>query len=613
MSSELLPFYNRELSYIRKLADAFAQEHPKIAGRLRLGPEASADPHVERLIEGFAYLTARVRQKIEDEFPEITQALLGVLYPHYQAPVPSMAIVQFELDPEQNQPNAYVVPRHAFVESEPIQGERCRFRTCYPVALWPIDLKHASLTKPPFAAPPTPHVAQAASMLRLALTTRDPEIPFGAMALPALRFYLKGQPQHTFGLYEMLLNNVIEVAVARKPNDPDPLILGPDSLRPVGLERDEGLLPYPARSFLGYRLLTEFFVFPEKYLFVDVGHWPAPALASFGTQLEVFIFFNQARADLEHNVTADTFRLGCTPIVNLYPQRAEPILLTAKEYEYRVIPDIRRPAAHEVYAVDRVTASGPDRKPVEFVPLFSTRHALGDAPPRAFWHAVRRPAEGTDGQPANPGTEVFVSLVDLDLQPVFPADMTLDVETTCCNRDLASRLPFGGNQPKLQLGEGGGPVARILCLTPPTRTLRPASRQGLLWRLISHLSLNHLSLISAGDKAEALREILRLYDFADSPQTRKMIDGITDVRSRRIVGWVAGDVQGAYCRGVEVAVEFDETRFAGSGLFLFATVLERFLALYCTMNSFTKMIALTKGRHGELRRWPPRMGERVLT
>jgi type VI secretion system protein ImpG len=618
MSAELLPFYNRELSYIRKLADSFAQEHPKIAGRLRLGPEGSSDPHVERLIEAFAYLTARVRHKIDDEFPEITQALLGVLYPHYQAPIPSMAIVQFELDPEQNEASAYVVPRHAGVESEPIQGERCHFRTAYPVSLWPITLKQAAITRPPFSGPAAPHAAHAASMLRISLASRDSEIPFGDMPMESLRFYLKGQAQHIFGLYEFLLNNVIEVAIARTPNDPAPLILRPDCIRPVGFERADGMLPYPARSFLGYRLLTEFFVFPEKFLFVDVNFGgagsgdPRQALAGFGSQLELFIYLNQANSDLEHNVTADTFRLGCSPMVNLYAQRAEPIAVTPREYEYRVIPDIRRPTAHEVYSVDHVTASGADHKSVEFVPLFSTRHSLGDHLPLSFWHAIRRPSESVDGQPANPGTEVFVSLVDLDLMPSSLEDMTLDVQTTCLNRDLPAKLPFGGNQPRLQLGEGGGPVSRILCLTAPTRTYRPASRQGLLWRLISHLSLNHLSLVSEGDKAESLREILRLYDFSDSPQTRRMIDGISDIRSRRVVGWVAGEGQGAYCRGVEVTVEFDETRFSGGGLFLFATVLEHFLALYCTMNSFTKMVARTKGGQGDLRKWPPRMGERVL-
>ena len=155
-------------------------------------------------------------------------------------------------------------------------------------------------------------------------------------------------------------------------------------------------------------------------------------------------------------------------------------------------------------------------------------------------------------------------------------------------------------------------MSRIVCLTPPTRTLRPALRRGALWRLISHLSLNHLSLVDNNDQADALREILKLYDFADSAETRKTIDGILSVRSRRVVGRAGGDLMGTFCRGVEITVQFDEERFSGSGLFLFATVLERFLALYCSVNSFSKFIATIKGREGELRRWPPRMGEKVL-
>jgi type VI secretion system protein ImpG len=188
----------------------------------------------------------------------------------------------------------------------------------------------------------------------------------------------------------------------------------------------------------------------------------------------------------------------------------------------------------------------------------------------------------------------------------------VDVETTCLNRDLPHRLPFGGGQPRLQISEGAALVKNITCLTPPTRTLRPALKQGTLWRLISHLSLNHLSLVDNDDKANSLREILKLYDFVDSAETRKMIDGIMTIASRRVVGRVFGEGALAFCRGVEVTIKFDEDRFSGSGLFLFASVLERFLALYCSVNSFSKLIATTKGREGELRRWPPRMGEKIL-
>jgi type VI secretion system protein ImpG len=612
MSDELLPYYNRELSFFRRLAAQFAEAHPKIAGRLRLGPDSSEDPHVERLIEAFAYLTARIRHKLEDELPELTEALLGVLYPHYQAPVPSMAVVQFDLDPGQNElTTGYNLPRHTLVETEPIQGEPCRFRTAYPVTLWPIELRAVSLSRPPFQAPVTPQSPEAASVLRLVLACRGRAMRFADLAPRSLRFFLKGQPQHVFRLYELIFNNTLEVAIANSAQDAEPVVLDKGCLRSVGFDRDEGLLPYPARSFVGYRLLTEFFAFPLKYLFVDLAGLDGRVLSRMGHQLEVFLYLNKAAADLEQNLSADTFRLGCSPMVNLYRQRAEPIQLTHTDYEYRVVPDARRPLAHEVYAIDRVTASSPEGEQVEFLPFFSVKHFAEGRSGQTFYHAVRRPAERAMGH-TDHGTEVYLSLVDLGFQPSAPVDWTVDVETTCLNRDLPHRLPFGGDQPRLQLAEGGGLVGRITCLTAPTRTHRPALKRGALWRLISHLSLNHLSLVDHGDQAEALREILKLYDFADSAETAKLINGVLSVKSRRAVGRVGGAGGGAFCRGVEVTLQFDEERFSGSGLFLFACVLERFLALYCTVNSFSKLIATTKGREGELRRWPPRMGERVL-
>jgi type VI secretion system protein ImpG len=612
MSDELLPFYNRELSFIRKQGAQFAKDHPKIASRLRLGDEGlSEDPHVERMIEAFAYLNARTRHKLEDDFPELTESLLGILYPHYQAPIPSMAIVQFELDPEQKQiTTGYTIPRHSALETEPIQGEPCRFRTCYPVTLWPIVVREAMLGKPPFAAPRTSRSVQAESILRLSLACRLEKVTFAELPIGSLRFFLKGQPQYIYRLYELILNNTIELVLAKAPDDPAPVVLDPDCLRPVGFGRDEGLLPYTARSFLGYRLLTEYFAFPEKFLFFDLTGLSRSALQRIGNRLDAYLFFNRTESDLEQNLT-DSFRLGCTPVVNLYPQRAEPITLDQTEYDYRVVPDARRQLAHEIYSIERVTATASDGQQVEYLPFFSAKHALGEGTSQTYWQAARRPAVHTKGD-IDHGTEIFLSLVDLNMQPSAPANWTLDVETVCLNRDLPQRLPFGGDQPRLQLSSGGGLVSRITCVTPPTPTLRPAQRQGNLWRLISHLSLNHLSLVDNGDKAEALREILKLYDFADNAETRKTIAGLVGVASRRVVGRISGSVAGAFCRGVEVTLHFDPERFSGSGLFLFASVLERFLALYCTVNSFTQLVATVQGREGELRRWQPRMGEKVV-
>lgn len=608
MSDELLPFYNRELAFLRHMGAEFAQTHPKIAGRLRLGPDVAEDPHVERLIEAVAYLNARTRFKLEDDFPEITDAMLGVLYPHYQTPVPSMAIVQFTLDRGQGDLTAgYSIPEQSLLETEPIDGEPCRFRTCYPATAWPIELSAAGLAGRPFSAPVGPWTSQAVAVLRLELKCYNNDMTFRKLDLRSLRFFLRGQTQHVFGLYELLLNNTLGIALAGSPGDRDPVWLDRKCLEPVGFERDQGMFPYPARSFLGYRLLSEFFAFPQKFLFVDLSGLGPQTLHKAGNRLEIYIYLSRSVIELEQNVAAGTFQLGCTPIVNLYRQRAEPIALTHRETEYRVVPDARRPLAHEVYSIDRVVATSPENQEYEYRPFYSFKHGNDRREQKRFWYARRQPAEPTAGR-GDHGTEVYLSLVDLGLEPSAPAQWTLDVETTCLNRDLPHRLNLSEGQSSLRLTQGA-PLSAVTCVSGrPTPTFRPAMRRGALWRLISHLSLNHLSLADTEEGADALREILALYDFADSAETRSMIEGVLNVRCRRAVGRIGG----GFCRGIEVAVHLDEDRFAGSGVYLFASVLERFLGLYCSTNSFSKLIVTTNKREGELRRWPPRAGETVL-
>src|SRR5262245_18906592 len=214
MSDELLPYYNRELSFLRRLGAEFAQAHPKLASRLRLSADASEDPHVERFIQAAALLNARTRLKLEDDFPELTDALHGVLYPHYQLPIPSLAVVQLELDPAQAAPTVgHTVPRHAAVETEPIEGEPCRFRTGYPVTLWPLEVRGATLSRPPFTAPATRYSAQTAAVLRLRLAVRgDQPVRVGDLQIDQLRFFIKGQYQHVFPLYQLLFRNTLGVA-----------------------------------------------------------------------------------------------------------------------------------------------------------------------------------------------------------------------------------------------------------------------------------------------------------------------------------------------------------------------------------------------------------------
>jgi type VI secretion system protein ImpG len=603
MIDDLLPHYNRELTYIRRLAGEFAAAHPKIAGRLRLSGDAVEDPHVARIIESFAFLTARIRQKLDDEFPELTSALLGVLYPHYTAPIPSMAIVQFASPPDAGGPRN--VPSGIELESERVDDEPCRFRTCYPTTLWPIELDVASLTGRPLVAPPNPRAAGAAASLRLSLRCLSHEMTFSKLAPDTLRFFLRGQPQQVFTIYEMLFNHTVSVALADGPNDPAPVILPATAIRPVGFERDEGVIPYGARSFLGYRLLTEYFAFPEKFLFFDVTGLSAKTLARAENKLEIFLYFNRSFGDIERSISAENFALGCTPIVNLFREWCEPIALTHSTPEYRIVADARRPGATEIYSVDRVAARSPAGDTIEFEPFYSLRHDRPDEG-RLFWHVVRRPSE------ADRGTELFLSLTDLDLDPRAPADWVASVETTCLNRDLPARLPYGGGHPAFTVIDASTGVTGATCLTAPTATLRPSIGRLSQWRLISHLTLNHLSLVDQEDGAEALREILRLYDYRDSSETRALINSLLSVRSRRGVARAPSRDMGAFCRGIDVQLEFDDQRFTSSGVFLLTAVLERFLGLYCSINSFARLTATVKGRTGVLRRWPARAGEKVL-
>ncbi len=608
MTDDLLGYYNRELSHLRAQAARFADAHPKVAGRLRLGADGSEDPHVERLLQGFAYLTAGLREKLDDGYAGMAETLLGILYPHYLNPIPSAAVVQFDLDPGQNElAGGLVVPRGKGVETEPIQGEPCRFRTVYPATLLPVDVSLVELRAAPFTAPPITGVTSAAAVLRIRLTARSGTRPFAALGVGTVRLYLHGQAQVVNRLYEMLFRSARRVAFATAPDDRAAVVTDPTVLRPVGFGEDEGLLPYPNRSLPGYRLLTEFFAFPRKFHFVDVVIPPA-ALARAGRQLELFVYLDRAAADLEPQVSADTFRLGCTPVVNLYSRRAEPIRLTHAEPEYRVVPDVRRPLAHEVYTVDRVTGTSPTGEVVEWLPLYARRH--GGQADAVSWHARRVPSAGgtTAEAVTDRGTDVTVAVVDRTNRPSPPAGWTVHVETTCLNRDLPSRLPFGGGQPRLQFSQGGAAVSAIHCLTPPTLTLRPKLGPETLWRLVSHLTLNHLSLAGGVDAAAALREYLTLYDFADRPDTRAAIDGVVSLDAARITGRLNGGIG----RGVEVTVTLDEERFGGRDLFLFGAVLDRFFPLQASLNTFTRTVAKVAAQDREYHRWPTRAGNREV-
>lgn len=603
MSDQLLPLYDQELAYLRNLAGEFADAHPKIAGRLRLSADAVDDPHVARLIEAFALVAARIRQKLDDEFPELTASLLGALYPHTLAPFPSASIACFA--PLEDMDGSYRVPRHTPLEMEPVEGEACRYRTTQDLELWPVAVRTASVGVRPLVAPAGPFSDRAACSLRVVLECLSPGMTFETLGLDRLRFYLGGLPQHGSALYELLCNNLLGMAVGDHPEDQRAVFLGRQAVSPAGFEPDEGLLPYSPRSFAGYRLLHEYFGFPAKFMFVDLAGISAKTLRGGGRRIELFFYFDRAVPELERHVGPDSLVLGCTPIVNLFSQRAEPVALTHEAAEYTVVPDSRRHATREVFAVETVTLSEAGRPTRPVLPFFASHHAPDPARQTLYYTTQRRRLTEADDS-----TDVTLSIVDGELGPNSPTDGILAVTTTCLNRDLPRHLPYGGSRPRVSMVDGAAEVTSVRCLTPPTRTLRPPQGRRMAWGLISQLSLNHLSLTDELEGAEALRAILRLHDPRDIPETRAALDAVRSIGSRRGTARLPGS--GAICRGVDVTLELDAGRLEGSGAYVFASVIDRFLGLYTSINSFSRLTVQLQGRSDALCTFPARAGERPL-
>ncbi|MGD8569028.1 MAG: type VI secretion system baseplate subunit TssF [Gammaproteobacteria bacterium] len=609
MSDELLAYYEKELAFIRQLGAEFADRHPKVAGHLKISEQSIEDPHVSRLIEAFAYLNARVQHKLDDDFPELSDAMLGVLFPHYQRPLPSMSIIQ--LQPAEELDSAFHLERDALIESQPVHGQPCKFTTCYPVDILPVSVSSATMAGLPFVAPGANDVQGAASVIRICLKTQSSEVSFADLQPGKLRFYLKGQSQHVNPLYQLLNKDCLNVVLAKSEDDTRPVFLGKDAIQPVGFNEDEGLLPYPAASFIGYRLLTEYFAYPEKFQFIDVENLGDNIPDDAGDELNLFFYLANSNVELEHNIDESTFALYCTPIINLFKQVAEPIALDHTQHEYLVVPDSRHPDGMEVYSIDEVKTSSSDGDIVTHHPIYGTNHDAMANDYNVFWHSSRR-SSSLGSFSKDSGTDVFISMVDPHFNPEHTDDRTLEIDLTCTNRDLPSQLPFGKDQPKFHFVDEAPPVATVKCLMQPSATIRPPLRDHARWRLISHLNLNNLSLTGTGDSTEALKEILRLYDFKESSTTRAIIQSISRIDTAAVSAPITINHKTAICRGTEIYLEVDETLLAGSSPYLLVNVLERFFALYCSINSFTRVVATLKGKEGILKTCPPRVGEKVL-
>lgn len=611
MREQLLDYYERELAYMRQMGAQFATKYPRVAGRLLLESDRCEDPHVERLLEGFAFLAARIHLRIDDDVPEITSSLLNILYPSYLRPIPPMTVVECALDPEQGKRTTKLAlpAGTSMVTRKNVEGIPCRFRTGYEVDLWPFHLIEGEWRQAERVQSPI-YVSGAVSALRLKLKCL-PDVSFATLPIQMLRFYLSGETNVVHTLYELLSSNCLDIYL-RHPGMPQKTVrIPPESLQPVGFEEEHNLLPHVSRSFSGYRLLQEYFTFPEKFLFLDLHGLDMMHSAGVNEELEIIFLFSrferpERQQMLELGVNARTFRTGCTPIINLYPQSAEPILVSHKKHEYPLVPDTRHEKRMEIFSIEDVLATNPQtRETVSIDPVYRYRSQTLSDKRRVYWNAVRRANHIGEREPST----IYLSLVDIDGRVTDPNADVLSVRCLCTNHDLPSRLPFGAPEGDF-IADGFPAVTMISALRRPTRSYDAPDAKGQLWRLISHLSLNYLSISENG--REALQEILRIHNFTDSSYLENQIGGIVKLDSRHHFALVASQFGLSPARGTKVDIHLDEQQFAGGGAFLFAAVLERFLGSYTQMNSFCQLSATSSLRKEPLGQWPPRAGNMVL-
>ncbi len=602
----------------------FAAEFPKVAARLSLTTLEVADPYVERLLEGFAFLAARIQLKLEAEFPTFTQSLLQMVYPHYLAPTPSMAVVRFQPDAGlRAMPQGAVLPRGTALRS--LLGTEdqtnCEFRTGHAVQLLPIELTEAEYIGSPAALAAFNLAEQrgvkAAIRLRLRATG---EAPFNALALERLAFFLGGPEGARARLYEQLLANV--TAIYLRPTA-RPLLwqerLPQQALRGLGFEPDEGLLPHVPQSFDGYRLLQEYYAMPERFLFVELGGLDRATMRNTGQELDILLLLNRSEPSLASSFGPDHMVLFCAPAINLFPRRADRVNLSEREAEHMVVPDRMRPLDFEVFSVEGVegyTADGSAPQP--FLPFYAANDLSRNPDHRSYYMLRREPrllsqrSRQRGPRSSYLGHELYVSLVDAEAAPYSHTLRQLGVDLLCTNRDLPLSMPVGRQQTDFTLAVSA-PVASVRCLVGPTAP-RPCRGDGeYAWRFLSHLNLNYLSLVDtdALQGAAALRELLRLYVPATGSIAARQLEGLLSVEAHPIVRRIPGAGPVAVGRGLQVRLVIDDTPFGGSGGILLAAVLDRFFAKYVSINAFTETVMHSPER-GEVMRWPMRIGQRPV-
>lgn len=602
IDAELLDYYQRELTWLRHAGAGFAARYPKVARRLELGPGECGDPHVERLLEGFALLAARLQRRLDDDYAQFSDALLEQLYPLALRPLPSCAVVRFEPDPAKGKLSAgfhlprgtplfVSVPGQERIElPEELRGQTLHWRTTDEVTLWPLRIAEVVLLGAEEAQAATGS-AGVRGALRLDLRCLDKD-GWAALEIDSLRIHLTANPVAKAALFDLLGAHACGLVAEAEGVEPQRLEGLPQR---VGFAAEQALLPEDERVHPGLRLLAEYFAFPDKFAFFDL---PLEGLRASGEQLYLYVLFDRP-APARLTLQASDLALGCVPAINLFPRTSEPLRPDGTRSEYRLVADAHRENSVEIHSIRSLRASTP-LGVVEVAPYHGTQHRPGAF--GLYWHARR--VEGMT--PNRRGSDLLLTLVDAGLQPLEETPQySLSAELLCTNRGLAEYLPAG-----TELAfERPGPVARASLLRAPSRQCQPALDGPSRWQLVSQLTLNHLSLVEGPQALDALREILALHDFSEDKLAARQLDGLVRLDCARVVDHVGSDAWRGWRNGLEVRVHLERQAFVGASAVLFGAVLAQFFSLYANANRFVRTVLVQSDQ--EICRWQPQAGQPI--
>lgn len=629
MDARLTRLYQDELVHLHEMGQEFAQEHPKIAARLGMQGIEVADPYVERLLEGFAFLTARVRLKLDAEYPRLIEHLLDSLYPHFLAPTPSMLIARLDVDAtDPNLADGYRVPRGSALQCTALRGQKtaCEYRTTQDMVLWPLQLEsvryfsHAA----DLGLSSLPATRAARGGLRLRLRAGE-GLSIREIAASSLTLYISAPDDVCWRLHELLatatLGTLVGAPVEAAATARQARWSGAHSVRMVGFADEEAILPESLRAFSGHRLMQEVAALPQRLAFFEIGDLAARLAGVDGPTLEIVVLFERGDAGLEALVDGTSLALHCTPAINLFPRRLDRVVLSSGQADHHVVPDRTRPMDYEVHSIVGVQGHGSEAQPLRFEPLYAWRH---DTEPGQGWYTLRRDARTPSEQqrqhgarvPSYLGQEVFLSLLDPQHGAYRESLRQLSVQALVTNRDLPVLLPQadagGGKTWRL---ETPGPVSGVRCLKGPTRPQTRDTQGAAGWRLVAQLTRHHIDLLEGDDQGQAnvaaLRELLLLLGPPRDTTWQQQLAAWRSLRAQRLVRRLPFGGPLSFGSGLALTLEVDEQALQGASAVLLASAIEALLARHAAINSFIQL-NLISAQRGVLMRWPPRLGTGAL-